>query len=73
MSLRKRFRVFGVMLKVVPNYALMYIFTNLWTTPDFIKLHPEYLAKDNAMGFLSETGGDTYNLCHCEEVRSCGL
>ncbi|KAJ3771276.1 glycosyltransferase family 15 protein [Lentinula raphanica] len=31
---------------------------------DFIKLHPEYVAKDNAMGFLSETGGDTYNLCH---------
>ncbi|KAE9403247.1 glycosyltransferase family 15 protein [Gymnopus androsaceus JB14] len=38
---------------------------SLWGhVKDFIKLHPEYLAKDNAMGFLSETGGDTYNLCH---------
>ncbi|KAL0568552.1 hypothetical protein V5O48_013431 [Marasmius crinis-equi] len=31
---------------------------------DFIKLHPEYVAEDNAMGFLSEDGGQTYNLCH---------
>ncbi|KAJ3808161.1 glycosyltransferase family 15 protein [Lentinula lateritia] len=38
---------------------------SLWShVKDFIKLHPEYLAKDNAMRFLSDTGGETYNLCH---------
>ena len=33
---------------------------------DFIKLHPEYIAEDNAMGFLSSDNGETYNLCHCK-------
>jgi len=37
----------------------------LWnTTKMFIKEHPEYLAKDNAMAFLSPDGGETYSLCH---------
>ncbi|KIJ44082.1 glycosyltransferase family 15 protein [Sphaerobolus stellatus SS14] len=37
----------------------------LWdTTKQFIKEHPEYLPADNAMGFLSEDGGETYNRCH---------
>ncbi|KAG7085494.1 hypothetical protein E1B28_003057 [Marasmius oreades] len=31
---------------------------------DFMKLHPEYIAEDNAMGFMSENNGETYNLCH---------
>lgn len=34
-------------------------------TPAFIKENPQYLAKDNAMAFLSPDGGDTYNRCHC--------
>ena len=33
---------------------------------EFIKLHPDYLAADNAMAFLSDDGGDTYNKCHCK-------
>ena len=37
----------------------------LWeSVSDFIKLHPEYLAKDNMMDFISDDGGLTYNLCH---------
>jgi len=37
----------------------------LWeTTKEFIKEHPDYLPKDNAMNFLSADGGDTYNRCH---------
>ncbi|THU84115.1 glycosyltransferase family 15 protein [Dendrothele bispora CBS 962.96] len=37
----------------------------LWEeTMKFAKLHPEYIAEDNAMGFVSENGGSTYNLCH---------
>ncbi|KAF9066448.1 glycosyltransferase family 15 protein [Rhodocollybia butyracea] len=38
---------------------------SLWGhVKDFIKLYPEYLAKDNSMGFLSDSDGETYNLCH---------
>ncbi|KAK4053196.1 hypothetical protein OIV83_001931 [Microbotryomycetes sp. JL201] len=37
----------------------------LWdTTKEFIKEHPEYLPKDNAMKWLSDNEGDDYNLCH---------
>ncbi|KAF9032408.1 glycosyltransferase family 15 protein [Panaeolus papilionaceus] len=37
----------------------------LWkTVMDFAKQHPEYIAKDNALGFMSTNNGDTYNLCH---------
>ncbi|KAG6901566.1 hypothetical protein C0995_010500 [Termitomyces sp. Mi166 len=31
---------------------------------DFMQLHPEYVAEDNAMGFMSPDGGNSYNLCH---------
>jgi len=38
---------------------------SLWSTVlDFITEHPEYLAPNNAMNFLSENGGASYNLCH---------
>lgn len=37
----------------------------LWqTTKDFMKAHPEHIAADNAMSFISDDGGHTYNLCH---------
>ncbi|GAA6022342.1 hypothetical protein JCM10207_003292 [Rhodosporidiobolus poonsookiae] len=37
----------------------------LWqTTKDFIKEHPEHLAKPNAMDWVSNDGGETYNRCH---------
>jgi hypothetical protein len=32
---------------------------------DFITEHPEYVARNNAMDFLSDNGGANYNLCHC--------
>lgn len=32
---------------------------------DFMKLHPQYVAEGNAMGFMSPDGGMSYNLCHC--------
>lgn len=34
--------------------------------PDFLKSHPEYLAEGNAMSYISDNGGEEYNLCHCE-------
>jgi hypothetical protein len=27
--------------------------------------HPEYVVEKNAMNFLSDNGGNNYNLCHC--------
>jgi alpha 1,2-mannosyltransferase len=37
----------------------------LWdTTKEFIKEHPEYLPEDNLMEWVSNDGGETYNLCH---------
>ncbi|KAJ8689338.1 hypothetical protein PTI98_013368 [Pleurotus ostreatus] len=31
---------------------------------DYMGKHPEYVAKDNAMDYLSDNGGETYNRCH---------
>ncbi|KAF8628350.1 hypothetical protein AX15_003889 [Amanita polypyramis BW_CC] len=37
----------------------------LWpTVKEFIALHPEYVQQDNSLGYLSDNGGDSYNLCH---------
>jgi len=34
------------------------------TVLEFTKENPQYIAQNNAMGFLSDTGGTSYNLCH---------
>jgi alpha 1,2-mannosyltransferase len=31
-----------------------------------VKQHPEYVAENNAMGFISDNHGEEYNLCHCK-------
>ena len=37
----------------------------LWdSTKKFMKKHPEHVAKDNSMEFVSDDGGETYNRCH---------
>lgn len=37
----------------------------LWKhTKDFIKLHQDYLAPNNMLDFISDDGGENYNLCH---------
>lgn len=37
----------------------------LWKhTKDFMKKFPQHIAKDNFMEFISDDGGNTYNLCH---------
>ncbi|KAJ6624188.1 glycosyltransferase family 15 protein [Mycena sp. CBHHK59/15] len=37
----------------------------LWSNvKEFIAKHPQYIADDNAMAYLSDDGGETYNLCH---------
>jgi len=38
---------------------------SLWdTVKQFVKKNPQYVAQNNAMGFLSSDGGEDYNLCH---------
>ena len=32
---------------------------------EFAKLHPEFIAEDNSLGFMSPNNGESYNLCHC--------
>jgi alpha 1,2-mannosyltransferase len=34
------------------------------TNKKFLKQSPHYLASGNALEFLSENKGDTYNMCH---------
>jgi len=37
----------------------------LWqTTKEFMRLHPEYMPKDNALAFISDDNGERYNRCH---------
>ncbi|KAJ9104391.1 hypothetical protein QFC20_004527 [Naganishia adeliensis] len=37
----------------------------LWdTVKEFIKENPQYIPEDNAMQFLSDDGGESYNRCH---------
>jgi len=31
---------------------------------DFANEHPQYIAQDNSMGFMTENNGNKYNLCH---------
>ncbi|EIM84738.1 glycosyl transferase [Stereum hirsutum FP-91666 SS1] len=39
--------------------------TTLWSTVrEFTNQHPEYVAEDNSMDFVSDNGGSKYNLCH---------
>jgi alpha 1,2-mannosyltransferase len=45
------------------------------TNIDFAKEHPEYIAQDNSMGFMTGDG-EKYNLCHCQynsPLFSCHL
>jgi alpha 1,2-mannosyltransferase len=35
-----------------------------------MKAHPEHLVEGNAMNFISDNGGEEYNLCHCKSPSS---
>lgn len=39
-------------------------FTDILT--EFVAENPQYLAPNNSMDFLSDNGGQSYNLCHCK-------
>lgn len=50
---------------VLSLYEYVETIPTLWeSVKNFTKEHPEYVHKNNAMGFLSDDGGETYNHCH---------
>jgi len=49
----------------ITMYEFSRTIETLWSTVgEFIAEHPEFLAPKNAMGYLSDTGGESYSLCH---------
>lgn len=50
---------------VLSLYEYVETIPTLWdSVKKFMKNHPEHIAKDNSMGFLSDDGGESYNHCH---------
>ncbi|GAB7362664.1 hypothetical protein MBLNU230_g2973t1 [Neophaeotheca triangularis] len=50
---------------VLSLYEYVETIPTLWdSVKTFMKKHPEHLAPDNSMAFLSDDGGETYNHCH---------
>ena len=50
---------------VLSLYEYAETIPTLWdSTKKFMQNHPEHIAKDNSMEFLSDDGGETYNKCH---------
>ncbi|KAJ8078792.1 hypothetical protein PM082_013075 [Marasmius tenuissimus] len=55
-------KVYGFTI-ILPEYGST--IRSLWrTVTEFIEKYPQYLAEDNAMDFISDDGGETYNRCH---------
>ncbi|TFL05206.1 glycosyltransferase family 15 protein [Pterulicium gracile] len=49
----------------ITMYEFIKTIPTLWGhVTDFIKQNPHHLAKNNAMGYMSDDGGKTYNKCH---------
>ena len=40
---------------------------------EFVRDHPHYLSKNNSLQFLSDNGGESYNLCHCKSSKSLSI
>lgn len=50
---------------VLSLYEYVETIPTIWdSTKRFIKEHPEHIAKDNSMKWLSDDNGDNYNHCH---------
>ncbi|KAL0071397.1 hypothetical protein AAF712_001254 [Marasmius tenuissimus] len=61
-------KVYGFTI-ILPEYGST--IRSLWrTVTEFIEKYPQYLAEDNAMDFISDDGGETYNRCHSLVVWS---
>jgi alpha 1,2-mannosyltransferase len=50
---------------VLSLYEYVETIPTLWdTVKDFMKVHPEHVAKDNSLKFISDDNGKEYNHCH---------
>ena len=50
---------------VLSLYEYVETIPTLWdSVKSFIKKHPEHIAEDNSMAFLSDDNGESYNHCH---------
>ncbi|KAI0338771.1 glycosyltransferase family 15 protein [Trametopsis cervina] len=50
---------------VITMYEYFATIPTLWSTvKKFIGEHPEYINPQNAMGYMSDDGGNSFNLCH---------
>ena len=50
---------------VISLYEYVETIPTIWdSAKKFMSDHPEHIAKDNSMDWLSDDGGDTYNHCH---------
>ncbi|WWD01339.1 hypothetical protein V866_008282 [Kwoniella sp. B9012] len=55
-------KVYGFTLSL---YEYIETIPTLWdAVKEFVQEHPDYLPEGNAMQFLSDDGGETYNKCH---------
>ncbi|KAL0581729.1 hypothetical protein V5O48_000311 [Marasmius crinis-equi] len=55
-------KIYGFTIALVEWEATI---PTLWNTvKEFIKENPQYVDAHNAMGFLTDNGGEKYNLCH---------
>ncbi|KAF8201824.1 glycosyltransferase family 15 protein [Pholiota molesta] len=55
-------KVYGFTISLVEWEATI---PTLWSAvKEFIRDHPEYINQNNSMEYLSDNGGETYNLCH---------
>ncbi|RMJ21912.1 hypothetical protein PHISP_07223 [Aspergillus sp. HF37] len=53
---------YGFVLSLYEYYETI---PGLWdSVKKFMNNHPEHIAEDNSMGFLSDNGGKTFNKCH---------
>ncbi|KAJ8503212.1 hypothetical protein ONZ45_g11063 [Pleurotus djamor] len=60
--MEKNNKVFGFTMTL---YEFGSTITSLWGhVKDFMNSHPEHVSEDNAMDYLSDDGGGTYNRCH---------
>ena len=49
----------------ITMYEFRATIPTLWdAVKEFTAAHPQYVAPDNALGYMSDDGGRTFNLCH---------
>lgn len=64
-------KVYGFTISL---YEYIETIPTLWdAVKEFISENPQYLPEDNAMQFLSDDGGETYNRCHCGSLSRPGF